>query len=77
MVPMARFVASARRFWRAFRKGPGPQAKHHGHDLARTAKDAHTIGRSLAGGGVSGTSAVDKHVVSRASDYAKSFDKDK
>jgi hypothetical protein len=49
--------------------------RHHGHDLARTAKDAHTIART-SGGGFSGTSAVDRHVAKGASDYAKSFDRE-
>jgi hypothetical protein len=70
------FVASVRGFWRALRKGPGTQVKHHGHDLARTAKDTHTVNRSIVGGG-SGTSSVDEHVGSGANDYAKSFDKGK
>ncbi len=70
---MSGVVASIRRFWRAFRQGPGPGVRHHGHDLARTAKDAHTITRISSGGG--NTSAVDRHVSKGASDYAKSFGK--
>ena len=74
---MPRFVASIRGFWRAFRKGARPQPKHHGHDLARTARDATTISGRRGGPSFSSTSAIEKHIVSGATDYAKSFEKDK
>lgn len=79
---MAKFLPTIRRMWRAFRNEPAPSVRHYGHDVATTVKDAtHTTrgdGVGLTGDGVlPGSSAVEEHATSGASDYAKSFDKDK
>ena len=47
---------------------------HHGHDVAKTATDASHAVRGPHGG-TSGSSAVDRHVASGASSYARSSKK--